>query len=719
MNGLMMVEISILGSAKLVINGKSLDQSFVSGPKRLALLTYLLLARPGEFYRRDTLISLFWPEKGQKSARNALSNMLYHIRNSLGKDTLTIRGSEEICLNPDKIWCDVLAFKNAAKQERFQEALELYRNDLLPGFHVSDVSNDFQNWLDRERESLRKQVAEISWILAENAEESDDQYRARMLAQRAVSHSGLSEDANRRYIELLNRLGERSEALRVYREFSSRLKEDLELEPSSELKVLAEKIRRTNPVQKNREKSATERTIAVLPFETIGNGTSSSFTVGVHNEILTRLSNISDIRVICRTSVRKYIQSNKTVKEIADELQATWILEGEVQENDGRIHLNVHLINAESNLQVWAQNYLRSLTASNLFQIQSEITKEIASSLKAKLTHKEKKRIELKSTESLTAYRLYMQGWSWLEQRTEKGMHRGLDYFDQALERDPEFALALTGRALGLLALYGYGYKEARNILPEAERLILNALNQDQNLAEAYSALGLLYSSRYQGPESIRELQKAVSLRPGYANAHNKLSWVYQLTGNRAEALKSARTAVNLDPFSPEAVINLAFSYLINGDFENAQTKIDEVRKLQPDWTTGIFYEGIILYHLEKYDQAGNLLKELSVEWAGEGPRATYALANIAMGNLSEAAHQIELCLKGGDYFAAGLIQAALGDIEKAYMSLEQIETWSEWPTHALYFLYPEIVSRLKRDHRFQQVYDSLQTQWGLKPVNK
>lgn len=714
-----MVEISILGSAKLVKNGKTLDHSFVSGPKRLALLTYLLLAKPGEYHRRDTLISLFWPEKGQKRARNALSNMLYHIRNSLGKDTLTVRGSEEICLNQESFWCDVLAFKNAAKRKRFQEALELYRSDLLPGFHVSDVSNEFQSWLDKERERLRKQVADISWILAEKAEKNNDLYRSRILAQRAVTHSDLSEDAIRRFIELLFRIGERSEALRVYRDFTSRLRNELDLEPSNELKALAEKIRRTNPIQKNNDRKETERTIAVLPFETIGSDTSSSFTVGVHNEILTRLSNISDIRVICRTSVRKYIQSRKTVREIADELQATWILEGEVQENEGRIHLNVHLINAQSNLQIWAQNYLRTLTAGNLFQIQSEITKEIAASLKAKLTPKEKKRIELKSTESLTAYRLYMQGWSWLEQRTEKGMRRGLDYFDQALERDSEFALALIGRALALLALYGYGFKEARGILPEAESLIQKALKQDQNLAEAYSALGLLYSCRYKGPEAIRELQKAVSLRPGYANAHNKLSWVYQLTGNRVEALKSSKIAVDLDPFSPEAVINLAFSYLINEDLENAHIKIKEVRKLQPDWTTGLFYEGLVLYHLQKYDQARNILKDLNVEWAGEGPRATYVLASIALGNVSEASHQIEVCQESGDFFAAGLIQAALGDTEEAYRSLEQIETWSEWPTHALYFLYPEIINRLKGHHRFQQIYDFLQIQWGLKPVDK
>lgn len=715
----MKVKISILGSTKLIKNGKNIDQSIVSGPKRLALLTYLLLAKPGEYHRRDTLISIFWPEKGQKSARNALSNMLYHIRKSLGKDIVTIRGTEEICLNEENIWCDVIAFEDAINQNKLKVALQLYRNDLLPGFHVSDISNDFNSWLERERERLRKQTAEISWILSERAEKDNDLNNSRKLADIAVSHSDLSEDAYRRFIELLYRIGYRSDALRVYREFSSRFKEEFDLVPSKELQALAEKIRRDDPTPKSKDKIDTERTIAVLPFETIGSNSSTTFTIGVHNEILTRLSNISEIRVICRTSVRKYVDTKKTVKEIADELQASWVMEGDVQENDGKIRLNVRLIRAQNNLQVWAQNYLRTLNTGNLFHIQSDITKEIAAALRAKLTPKEKKRIELKSTESLSAYRLYMQGWSWLEQRTEKGMRRGLDYFDQALERDPEFALALTGRALALLALYGYGFKEARFILPEAEELIQKALEQDQNLAEAYSALGLLYSCRYEGPDSIRELQKAVTLRPGYANAHNKLSWVYQLTGNRNGALKSARTAVDLDPFSPEAVINLAFSYLINGDLENAYTKIKKVRELQPEWTTGLFYEGLILYHLEKYDQVIDLLKKLTVEWAGEGPRATYALANIQMGNVNIAAGQIEVCRKKGDCFASGLIEAALGETEQAFRSFGRVETWKEWPTHALYFLYPKTLNRLKNYPNFKNVYESLQIQWGLKAVNK
>src|SRR6056297_2409198 len=123
-----MIQVRILGSLTLQKDDESYDDSFLAGSKRVALLTYLMLARPRGYHRRDKLTALFWPESSQKSARNALSNMLYQIRNSLGKESVLNRGTEEVSLNRDNIWCDALAFEEFLNEGNPTGALDLYRD---------------------------------------------------------------------------------------------------------------------------------------------------------------------------------------------------------------------------------------------------------------------------------------------------------------------------------------------------------------------------------------------------------------------------------------------------------------------------------------------------------------------------------------------------------------------------------------------------------------
>jgi len=719
-----MIELRILGSTLLQRKGRNLDHSILAGPKRLAILTYLILQHSQGFIRRDEIIAMFWSEFGQKNARNALSNILYHIRDSLGKDTIVNRGTEEICLNGDKIWCDAIAFEESLNKYDLRKALDLYRGDLLPGFHVSDGSNEFNSWLDGERGRLRELAAVASWQLAEEARKNNNLNSACRWAQKAAGHSKYSEEIQARLMTFLDDIGYREEALYAFTKFSHRLQSDWELEPSTEIKSLAEEISNRPRIDtadfiRKDQKSDTERSIAILPFETPGSEKSTAFTNGIHGDLLTRLSAVGDVQVISRTSVRKYANTQKTVKEIGDELNADWLLEGDVQENSGKIQLNVRLINARNDIQRWSKNYRRKLSAENLFQIQTKITKEIADALKAELTPEEKKRVEQQPTANLAAYRLYMQGYSWVEQRTEKGIRRALEFFDQAMEQDSTFALAMTGRALALLALYGYGFEVTDEVLAEAEVLIRQALQQDEDLTEARCALGLLHCERQEGPEAVRQLKRAIELRPGYANAHNKLSWVSQLLGDKDQALESAQKAVEIDPFSPESVVNLAFSKLINGKEENALTEVQRVRELQPTWSTGPFYEAVILYHQERYTEANKLLHNLSVTWAGEGPRTLLALTDLKLGNESSVRNHLSYLQDEEDYFSLGLLQAALGEKEKALSAFERIEIWSAWPTLSINHLFGEDLAILKEEPAYRNIFNKMRRNWGVEEIAK
>ncbi len=714
-----MLKLSILGSTKLQRADGSFDQSFLTGPKRLALLAYLMLARPRGYRRRDKLVALFWPAMGQKSARNALNNMLYHIREALGKEAVISRGTEELCVNHQKIWCDALAFEEALDEEHIHEALDLYHGDLLPGFHVPDVSNEFVSWMDAERERLRQRATEASWTLAENAQQTGDMASARRWAKKATDYRYFSEEMQARLIQFLDGIGHREDALQAFEKFSNRFRREWEMEPSDELKALAEEIRNhpklSTPTFKSENgRNKEERCIAVLPFETSGTEATSVFASGIHSNILTSLSSIRDIKVISRTSVQKFANSEKTGKEIGNELNAGWLLEGDVQEIGGQVRVNIRLINATNDAQIWSKDYRRELTAGNLFEIQGEITQKIADALQAEFTSAEKQRAKRRSTENLDAYRLYMQGVSWVEQRTEKGIRRAMKYFSEAIEQDPEFALALTGRADALLALYGYRFEVKDQILDEAETCIREALALDEDLAEAHVAFGTLHAERAEGPAAVQRLKRAIELRPGYADAHNKLSWVSQLLGQKEQALEGAKKAVELDPFSPEAAINLSFSYLANNVPKEALQQARRVCELHPKWTTGPFYVGLILYHQGRFNEAQPYLQDLSVEWAGEGPRATLALAKIAAGDKQAARRLLTIIRKNDDDFAAGLVYAALGEIDQALNYFERTQSWEPWPTQVMHHLFPEVINRLKGDARFEALFNEMTQYWGI-----
>lgn len=717
-----MPELHILGPAEIRNADGSLNNTFLAGPKRLAVLAYLLLDRPRGFHRRDSLLPVFWPDLGQKSARNALSNMLYHIRRTLGDDVIVNRGNEEILINTDSFYADVIEFDTCLEQGNFEAALQLYRGTLLHGFHISDASSEFDQWLEQQRARYQEHAADCAWKLIRKAEQEEDSEKILEAIPKLVSPKAICEHTHLELITLLNRMGLRKAALDLYHDFSKQLMHEYGQEVSSELEVLVREIRQKGG-RKGKAKehlsslkgsgSASGKRIAVLPFDTLGEAASMAFTDAMHGDILTNLSGVANLHVISRTSVKKYAGSRKTAGEIASELNVSYILEGEVLDTGNELQVNVRLVDAEQEVQLWSKDFRKELTAQNLFAIQSKITRQIASAIHIELTPKEQQRIDHAYTDEIGAYRLYMQGWSWIERRTKKGIRRGLDYFKEASREDPDFTLAKVGQAYALLGLLGYGHEKAELVLPAAEKLINEALREDPALAEAHTALGLYHNTRQEGPEAIAALLHSVRLRPGYANAHNKLSWQYQSLGDSIRALASAMTATDLDPFSPEAVINLAFSYLINGKLEDSLREAKRTLQLQPEWPTASFYLGLVLYHLNRMEEARQYVKDIQVPWTGEGPRAVLALIEIAIQNKEAAEKHLAFFRKNKDFFHIGLILAALGRTGEALRMFKNHQRWEPWATHAMHFLFASELKGVKASPDYEVVHEKLISDWG------
>jgi serine/threonine protein kinase/Tol biopolymer transport system component/DNA-binding SARP family transcriptional activator len=239
-----MIQLRLLGSIDLQdATGREL-RGVLAQPKRLALLAYLAAALPPRTHRRDTLLALFWPELDQDHARNALSKAVQFLRRSLGDAAIVSRTPEELSLNPGQVWVDVRAYNQALDEERLDEALELYRGDLLPSFFVS-AGAGFEEWMEQERAGLRGRAAAAARLLAEREEIGRHPTLAVAFARRAAELANGDERPVRRLIELLVRLGDRGSAVRVYEEFVRRLASDLEVEPSPETVALIARVRRS------------------------------------------------------------------------------------------------------------------------------------------------------------------------------------------------------------------------------------------------------------------------------------------------------------------------------------------------------------------------------------------------------------------------------------------------------------------------------------------
>ncbi|MFN0097035.1 MAG: BTAD domain-containing putative transcriptional regulator [Gemmatimonadaceae bacterium] len=217
-------------------------RSPLTQPRRLALLAYLAIERPGGFHRRDQLLVLFWPELDTGRARAALSQALYVLRQSLGEETLPSRGAEELGVDSARLWCDAAECDRLLQSGALEQALELYSGDLLPGFHVAEAP-EFDRWLESTRDDLRRRAAEAATSLSAGAEAAGEYGAAVRWARRAVQLAPFDEPTLRKLLLVCERAGDRGSAMLAYQEFVDRLHAELELAPSPATIALADRLR--------------------------------------------------------------------------------------------------------------------------------------------------------------------------------------------------------------------------------------------------------------------------------------------------------------------------------------------------------------------------------------------------------------------------------------------------------------------------------------------
>jgi TolB-like protein/Tfp pilus assembly protein PilF len=419
------------------------------------------------------------------------------------------------------------------------------------------------------------------------------------------------------------------------------------------------------------------KSIAVLPFENLSEEKGNAyFADGIQDEILARLSNIADLKVISRTSTQKYKSAPDNLREIAKQLGVANILEGSVQKSANQVRVNVQLINALNDAHLWSDIYDRKLT--DIFVVESDIAKTIADTLQAKLTGAEKQMISGRPTSDTAAYELYLKGRSLWGKRGGDNLRQAIAFYDQAIARDPSYAPAYAGLAEVYLNLPFYTATAPREAFPKAKAAALKALQLDEKLAEAHAALARVLFRELDMAGSIAEFQRAIALNPNYATAYQQYgNGPLVALGRFDEAIAEGKRATELDPLSPVINADLGENLIYARRYDEAIAQLRKTVEIDPTFYdahltlgTALLLKGDVPAAIAEYTNAQQLSDDLP-------PRVLLAVAKAQSGDGAAAIQMLAELEELSQHryvnaYLRALLNLSLNNREEAIRWLEQ-----------------------------------------------
>lgn len=418
-------------------------------------------------------------------------------------------------------------------------------------------------------------------------------------------------------------------------------------------------IERTAPLPEPPPGSPPERSIAVLPFANLSSEPENEyFSDGLAEEIRSQLARVEGLRVAARTSSFAFKGRHEDVREIGRRLGVAWVLEGGVRKQADAVRIDLRLASAADGYQAWAHTFERRLD--DIFRLQAEVAQAVTAAVAPRGAAPGRL---ASGTGSFDAFNLYLRGRHHFHKRTEAALRRAVDYFEQALARDPGYALAWSGLAdahtLASAGYYGNTSQAAavERALPAARR----ALELGPGLAEAHASLGLVRHNQGDLEGAVEALRRALELNPNYTMAHVWLGVVLTSQGRHREAAERDREAFRLDPLSPIANTNVAFDALRAGDVVEAAARFAAAMEIDPAFP--VPYSGMA--RLES--QRGALAEarrwiEQAIERAPDRAfyRARLGLLLLQLGEPAEARASIEAALAAspGAGFGSDLVVA-------------------------------------------------------------
>ncbi len=325
--------------------------------------------------------------------------------------------------------------------------------------------------------------------------------------------------------------------------------------------------------------------IAVLPLENLTGDTDNENLVDtITDELIGQLAQIGALRVISRRSVMRYKESDKPLTEIAQELNVDALVEGTVQRVGDSMRIRVNLIDAlPEERSLWAQTYDRAMI--DVLVMYNDVARSIANEIKVKLTPEEKERLASTRQVNPETYRAYLRGMFYVNKFTRAGFEKGLAHFREAIENDPADPLPYVGLALGYCMMGHGGPESALEAFPLAKAYALKALELDETLADAHSALAqtkLYYEWDWEGAE--KAFQRALELDPNSASAQRHYAWFLKAMGRHNEALEGMKRARELNPLAPIIPSDIGWLYYSEGQYDQAIAENRKSLELNPNF---------------------------------------------------------------------------------------------------------------------------------------
>ena len=341
--------------------------------------------------------------------------------------------------------------------------------------------------------------------------------------------------------------------------------------------------------------------IAILPFKNMSDDPGQEyFADGMTEDLITDLSKISGLFVIARNSVFTYKGKPVKVEQISRELGVRYVLVGSVRKADDRVRINAQLIDGTTGGHVWAERYDREIK--EIFSLQDEVTEQIVEALAVKLIPEEQKRIRLKETENPEAYDLALRGWAYFQQYSQETNALAKEVFEKAIELDPSFSSAHIGLVWSKLIAWRLGWSQDPHIMEQVLQMAQKSVALNESLPEAHTLLGNVYLWGKQHDEAIEELERAIALDPNNAEALYALASAMTSVGRPNEAIGIIKKAMRLNPHYPERyVYNLGRAYFQIGRYREAIPSLTEALIKNPN------FPPVLYYMAASYGQLGEL----------------------------------------------------------------------------------------------------------------
>jgi len=454
--------------------------------------------------------------------------------------------------------------------------------------------------------------------------------------------------------------------------------------------------------------SKTISSLAVLPFENVSRDPENDYlSDGITRSLINNLATVPKLRVMAQSTVFRYKGREIDPQAIGRELNVRAVLTGRMMQSGGSLRIGTELVDVATGSLLWGAQFDRK--PGDIFVIQDEISSEISGKLRLQLTHAEKKRLVKRHTEDAEAYRLYLQGRHHWNRWTEEGFYKAIGYFQQAIEKDPSYALAHDGVADCYVLLGWNSYLPPKDAFPKAKVAAMAALEIAPDLGEAHTDLAaVLWLHDWQWAEAQNEFKRSLELNPCYPTANHYYAECLMTLGRNAEALARMKKSLELDPLSLIINVAIGWAYYHARQYDEAVAQLLRTVELDPNYPMTYWILGLIYRDTARYDLAISA-GEKGVSLSGGSPLMRAALAQtFAAAGAPEKAIEIadelnELAKQRyvAPHFFAG-IYVGLGEHDRA---IEYLEKSCAEHCHWLIYLHIDpSMDDLRNDPRFQDL---------------